>query len=146
MVAGTQDFTHSNIFKWFQLTRGREMCFTSRQQMWAHRAALLKLHRRHSRKPSPSSFGCTQGSKTRCLLCSIGMTRHSAIFAEFWQHLLMAWKPFQTRETWNVFQSKLTYMLITNPICWDHLGQGAQNGSHKGRDKERSEKKKQLCL
>lgn len=93
-VAGTRDFIHSNIFKKFQLKTESETCFISGQQIWTHRAALLKLLRRHSRKPSPSSFGCTQGSKTRCLLGSTGMTRHSAIFVEFWQHLLMIWKPF----------------------------------------------------
>jgi len=35
-------------------------------------------------------------------------------------------------------------MLITNLVCWDHLGQGAKNGSHKGRDKERREKEAAL--
>lgn len=74
------------------------------------------------------------------------MTRHSATFVEFWQHLLMFWKPFKTRETWNGFQSKLTYMLITNSICWDYLGQRAQNGSHKGREKERREKEAGLLI
>lgn len=117
-------------------------CFTTRQQLGAQRATLL-LPKSHSRKSSLSSSGRTQGSKTRCLPCSTRYNKALSHFCSILAILACSLESFLNQRDLERISIQ-TYMLITNLICWDHLGQGAQNGLHKGRDKERREKEAAL--